>query len=243
MNKAFPFLTLLFFCSCKQQNEQKTTAKDKVVHSIDSIPNVNSQKNNDGKQKTPDSDFIVWEKYEDSLRNEILNRKENNILKQSFLQEMYIRNVVTVLNGNLFFIIPFDLHSRDCIAPDCYRTDVSFGFKLGNTLRFPEKLQFKEHEHGCVDNETTISDFFQLKELSANYVIYHSAKYKRTLVLFRINNKSGAYAFYFTKVGPDKISGKNVYKIMENYNEEDENSIHPFTSWVLSTNEYENFAH
>jgi hemerythrin superfamily protein len=44
-------------------------------------------------------------------------------------------------------------------------------------------------------------------------------------------------------VGQGRINGKNIYKIMKDYNEEDENSIYPFTSWVLSTNDYENFIH
>lgn len=113
------------------------------------------------------------------------------------------------------------MHGADCIAEDCYSTDVSFSFKLGDTLFFPEKVQFREHEHGCVDKETRISSFFQLKELNADLVIYRSDKYNRTLVLFRADKKSGAYAFYFTKVGPERINGKNVYKIRDKYNEED----------------------
>lgn len=155
---------------------------------------------------------------------------------------MYIRNVARPFKDSVFISIPFNLHGNDCIAQDCYSTDVSFSFKLGDTLKFPEKLYFREHEHGCVDKETRIADFFQLKELNTDLVIYCSDKSNRTIVLFRTKKESGAYAFYFTKVGPERINGKNVYKIMDKYNENDKNSIYPFTSWVLSTNEYENFA-
>lgn len=241
MRLILPFLTILFFCSCGQQAEQKTATQEKVVHSIDSQGRLVSSKTNDTKQAIPHIDFLRWEKYEDSLRNEILKRKENIILKESFLQEMYIRDVVSILKDSLYFNIPFNLHGQDCMAPDCYQTDISFSFKLGDTLKFPKVLQFQEHEHGCVDNETTIFGFFQLKELSPNHVIYHSINYNRTLVLFNSNKESGAYAFYFIKVGPDRINGKNVYKIMKEFNEENKNSIYPFTSTVLSAKEYEFF--
>jgi hypothetical protein len=243
MRQTLPFLTLPFFCSCGQQSEQKTSAQDKVVHSVDSIRKADDSKSNDKEQMTHNNDFLLWEKHEDSLRHEILKRKENNILKESFLQEMYIRNVVSVLKDSLFVSIPFNLHGPDCGAPDCYQTDVSFSFKLGDTLRFPKELQFQEHEHGCVDKEIKISGVFQLKEVSSNHVIYHSTKYNRTLVLFNTNKESGAYAFYFIQVGPDRINGKNVFKIMKDFNEEDKNSIYPYTSRVLSTSEYENFVH
>ena len=235
-------MPIFFFCCCGQQDNQKTTTQEKVIHSIDSISKANSSKLNDTKHTVADTNFIAWQKYQDTLRNEILKRKENNILKQSFLQEMYIRNVVRILNDSLFFLISFDLHGRDCIAPDCYQTDVSFRFKFVDSLRFPEQLQFQEHEHGCVDNETKVVGSFQLKELGPNHVIYHSNKYRRTLVLFRTNKESGTSAFYFTKVGPDRINGKNVYKITDEYNEEDKSSIYPYTSTVLTTGEYENFA-
>jgi hypothetical protein len=59
--------------------------------------------------------------------------------------------------------------------------------------------------------------------------------------LFRSNKESSGYVFYFTKIGPNRITGKNIYRIIENYNEEDKNSIYPFTSTILSTTEYENF--
>lgn len=234
---------IVFFCSCRQQSGQKTIALEKIASFPDSAGEKQISKGIETNRRTPDKDFLSWKKHEDSLRSNILKNKENNIIKESFLQEMYIRNVVSVSKDSLFFLIPFDLHANDRIAPDCYQTDVSFSFRLGDSLKFPEELQFRENEHGCVKNETTIVGLFQLKEQSKDRIIYHSGKYKRTLVLFRSNKESGAYAFYFTKVGPDKINGKNVYKIMKDFNEEDKNSIYPYTSWILSTAEYENFVH
>lgn len=184
-----------------------------------------------------------WKKHEDSLRNEILESKKNKILKESFLQEMYIRKVVSDLKDSLSVTIPFNLHGPDCIAPDCYSTDLSFSFKLGDSLVFPEKLPFQEHEHGCVDKEKRLAGSFQLIEQTDKHVIYHSIKHKRTLVLFSSNDSCGTSAYYFAAVPPNKINGKNVYDIVKDYNEEDKNSIYPFTSWVLTTSQYENFLH
>jgi hypothetical protein len=88
-----------------------------------------------------------------------------------------------------------------------------------------------------------LTGYFQLKELGTNYVIYHSGNSKTTLVLFRTNKECGTSAYYFENVGPERINGKNVYKIMNDFQEEDKNSIFPERSTILSTNEYEGFMH
>ena len=186
---------------------------------------------------------IAWNDYQDSLRNEILKRKENKILKESFLQEMYIRNVISISNDSLFVVIPFDVHSNDCGARDCFSTDVYFSFKLGNKLVFPQKMQFVEHERGCIEEEYKLFGNFILIEETSDYVIYHSTEHKRTLTLFRTREKCGSFAFYFAGVEKDRINGENVSKIREEYNEEEEYGIYPFTSWNLDTFEYENFLH
>lgn len=180
-----------------------------------------------------------WEKHQNSLRNEILKQKENKVLKESFLQEMYIRNVVCASNDSLFATIPFNLHSFDCGAPDCYSTDVSFSFKLGDTLKFPKILSFKEHEYGCVPEETKLSGTFQLMEQTEKHVIYYSTEHKRALILFS-KKVLGTTAFYFAKIEQDKINSKSVYEILEK-DADFLDSFGIYRSWVLTTNEYENF--
>lgn len=106
---------------------------------------------------------------------------------------------------------------------------------------FPEKIDFQEHEHGCVDKEIKLSGSFIKTEQTSRHVIYHSIKYKRTLVLFGSKEETGTSAFYFTEIGQNRISGKNVYTIIKDYNEEDKNALYPFLSWILTTAEYENF--
>ncbi|MGK2860371.1 MAG: hypothetical protein ACSLE0_00425 [Chitinophagaceae bacterium] len=241
MRQILTFLIISVLCSCGEQNEQaKPTLKNVVSNDSSIFPDNLAT---EGKAENRKTDYTPpdWKKQLDSLRNEIIKRKENRILKESFLQEMYIRNVVNVSKDSLFVDIPFNMHGPDCGAPDCYSTDVSFSFKLGSILVFPEKLQFQEHEHGCVEKESKLSGTFQLVEQTERHILYHSAKHKRTLVLFSLNDENGAVAYYFTEVGQNRITGKNVYSIRDVYNEKHKNSIYPFTSWVLTTNEYENF--
>ncbi len=182
-----------------------------------------------------------WEQYQDSLRSEILKHKENKILKKSFLQEIYIRNLTEVHNDSLFVTIPFNVHSNDCGAPDCYTTEVSFSFKLTNILTFPKTIQFYEERYGCFDQYEKFSGVFQLIEQNSKYIIYHSSKYKRTLVLFSSYKEVGTSAYYFTDVNRDSINGKNIYTIRDEYNEDDPQLSYPFTSTILNTPEYEHF--
>lgn len=151
--------------------------------------------------------------------------------------------MATISNDSVTVDIPFNVHGPDCGAPDCYSTDIRFSFKLGDKLIFPKNLPFTEHEHGCVDKEQKLSGTFQLIEESIKHVIYYSTKHKRTLVLFCSNKENGTTAYYFTGLGDNRINGQNVYNITKEYNDEDKNSIYPFTSWVLTTSEYENFMH
>ena len=242
MRPILTFLTILILCSCGQKSEQTKTSQNSTPLDSGNIPPVlvsNETVNN----KTTEKDFVDWEKYQDSLRNELLNGKKNKILKESFLQEIYIRNVATIFNDSVTVNIPFNVHGPDCGAPDCYSIDISFSFKLGDKLIFPKKISFCEYEHGCVDREQKLSGIFQLLEENTNYVIYYSTKYKRTLVIFSSNKENGTTAFYFTGLGENRINGQNVYNITKEYNDADKNSIYPFTSWVLTTNEYENFIH
>jgi hypothetical protein len=241
MRHLFTILLLSIFCSC----EQKTKQPDITPTSIrpDSIANPAAPTPAASKEVVPASrklSDIEWQQYQDSLRNELLKTKEHTIVKESLLQELYIRDVATVTNDSVFITIPFNLHGLDCGAPDGYSTDVSFSFKLSDPLLFPQTVVFREHEHGMVEKETNLAGNFQLIEQNAKHVIYHSPQYKRTLVLFA-KPESGTFAFYFTGVGKNRINGTNVYHIMDDYSEEKKNSIYPFTSTVLKTGLYEHF--
>jgi len=232
MKKTVMILSVLAFiancCGQRASQEQNSGKVDSTEHSTKIKTTLRTM-----------SDFEEWEEYQNYLKDEILKRKSNEILKESFLQEMYIRNVALVSNDSLFVTIPFNLHSFDCGAPDCYSTDVSFSFQLGDTLKFPKALPFKEHEHGCVPEEIKLSGIFQLQEQTDKHVIYHSTEHKRILVLFS-NNVKGTTAYYFSESKQEKINGENIYGILEK-DVDFLDSLNLFRSWVLTTNEYENF--
>jgi hypothetical protein len=163
------------------------------------------------------------------------------VLKNSLLQEIYLRGVAQPVGDSVRVRIRFNLHGFDCGAPDCYTTEVSFGLKLGRKITFPQNLKFREHEYGCVDKETRQAGEFDLVELTDNHVIYHSAKPQRTLVLFSFSEKTFTSAYYFVGLDETRISGDNVYNIARDYDDNDSTSIYPYMSWILNTNEYEYF--
>lgn len=222
---------ILLFCSCKEGSTQN---KDK---------SNNNQANSIVNKKEPNRTeaTLNWQEYQDSLRNEILKKKENKVIKESFLREMYIRNVVTVSNDSLLFHIPFNLHRPDCGAPDCYSTNLSFGFKFGDSIIFPERINFREHESGCIDDETNISGKFNLIKQTNNYIIYYSNQYQRGLALFNSNKDVGTTALYFTNIKLDEMNIKNIYSKMDVENENFDEENYPITSLILMTNEYEHF--
>ncbi|WP_300675307.1 hypothetical protein [Soonwooa sp.] len=178
---------------------------------------------------------------QDSLRNVILKSKTNKILKESFLQELYIRNAVDVKNNEIVGNIVFNLHGPDCGAPDCFSNDVSFKMKLTNPFKFPKTLEVSEQENGCVEKKNQYKDTFVLVEESKDFVLYHSAKLKKSLILFRNYKDFGSTAFYFTDVSKNQITEKNLKTLIENYNEDTPKSVYPFSSWSLDTSDYQTF--
>lgn len=107
---------LFIVCACGQKSDTSKTHRHEV--SIDSsvLSNNLKQQTADStysewtNHQTADSIYSEWAKHQDSLRNVILRNKENKLLKESFLQEMYIRNVISVSNDSLFITIPFNKH-------------------------------------------------------------------------------------------------------------------------------------
>ncbi|HEX6169950.1 MAG TPA: hypothetical protein VFZ33_09665, partial [Chitinophagaceae bacterium] len=114
MRSTLAFLIIILaFCSCGQKGEQTETKSDNVA--VDSMDNTASTKTSEKvTNNSTELTILEWQKQQDSIRNEILKTKKNQVLKKSFLQEMYIRNVASILRDTLFVTIPFDLHGADC---------------------------------------------------------------------------------------------------------------------------------
>ena len=185
---------------------------------------------------------MSWEEQQLTLRAQILDDLENTILKESFLQEMYIRHVAKLSRDTVYIDIGFDLHGNDCGAFDCYSTDVSFSIILKGSFQFPQTLPFKEDEYGCVQEETHISGIFKLEDSSINHVKYVSTEHKRTLVLFRDNSLHYGLAYYFNGIDPERVDVENLDKLLLRLEEPDENELYPYQSFALRTNSYEWFT-
>lgn len=229
MKHFFSALSILLLAACGPQNPTTTpppTADSAAKPAQPAAP-------------APD---LTGEINQDSLRSAILKSKENTILKASFLQEFYIRDIVRAANDSVYFDIPFDLHAIDCGAPDCYVTQVKFAIKLGNDLVFPPNIKYNSREHGCVDREYVEAGDFQLVERNSELVIYHDAKLKNTLVLFNSNKETGTFAYYFSDVNVKQVTSKNVYEIIDVYLKSDEKAIFPLRSTYLNTFEYQRFV-
>lgn len=177
---------------------------------------------------------LTSEETQDSLHNILLKSKPNENLKSSLLQELYIRGLVNQENDQIYFELPFNLHGLDCGAPDCYSTDISFKIVSVEPIEFPEYIDFKLNEHGCVDQERSINSIFKLKEKSNEYVNYFSEELKSNLI---IKNKE---LYYYPHLNANYISVATIEKMFEN-NEFEDAEIAPYQSTVMISNEYEHF--
>ena len=226
-------------CNDNQKKNSETIATDLEIdrkkhpdsQPLDSLTQVMVKHNNKS------TSLEDWQRFQDSIREIILSSKENEILKNSVLQEAYIKNIVWVNHDTLFFSIQFDLHGFDCGAPDCYSTDLNFKFNIRDSLRFPNKLPFTIHEHGCVKKEINLSAVFQLMESDKNFITYHSLSNKSTLVIFKSDDR-GEFIYYFVGVEPETIKGKLVPKIIDAYEEENPKAIVPYRSVIMRNSDY-----
>ncbi len=215
------FVVCLLFAACnsdeKLEQDHLSDLEELVedeVRSIDSFTPSHSTEAEDG--------LDDWDKEQAELRAKILDSKKNEAVKNSILQEFYIRNVVSVQGNTLFFNISFDVHGPDCGAPDCYSTDISFNFEFMDSIVFPQTLKIKEHTHGCVDEESTFSIIYELSESNSGTVIYKNSKLDNTLVL-------RSYL--------DNTDYAQFYEVEEYF----EGELVPYQSTTMTSFEYEKF--
>lgn len=230
-------ILVFFVISCDQ--DKKDTFKDDqpvpIVENVqpESVEIVEEElAENEVKKEVHKQD---WDAYQDSLRTVALAQKPNEELKSGFLQEFYLRGVVRELNDSLEFDIPFDIHGMDCGAPDCYETRLRFVIPYANELVFPKSIHFSEHETGCSENPYYIENKFELVTDTKDHVIYHCAEKKRTLLLYGPHAEHRG-ALYFLNYEVDDI---NLSEPFVDEEEGDDKFI--YTSWTLTTYEYEFF--
>lgn len=93
-----------------------------------------TQKSNDTISQMKVSEFEI---YQDSLRQVLLRKIENPYIKNTILEEFYIRKVIKINNDSLYWNLNFNLHGLDCCAPDCFSTSVSFQMPFSENWNFP----------------------------------------------------------------------------------------------------------
>ena len=219
------FLSLLIIsCSSKQNKEEIVVQNEEPTTEI----TYETKETTTATEKS-------FEETQDSLRKVLLGSKPNENLKSSILQELYIRGLVVQENDEITFNLPFNLHGLDCGAPDCYTTDISFRISANEPIEFPDKIDFKLFEHGCVDKEETTNSVFELNEESQENVNYFSEELKSNLII-----KRNGELYYYPHMKSSSIGVKTINEMFEN-GEFDDAEIAPYQSTVMTSNEYEHF--
>lgn len=174
----------------------------------------------------------------DSVKNILLQAKSNDLVKNSFLQEYYIRNVIVEKKDSLELILPFNLHGIDCGAPDCYTTELRIQLPIGQVILFPKKLIFTEKEMGCVEKESNLKGVMNLIAANEHYIMYGNAQYKKLLFLAKSNDKYSSLAYYFSDYNWMLKSKAAILQDVSKFDEGKSQAVDPYTSTVLSTKDY-----
>lgn len=233
-NIGFCFLAFFFLLSCNPSGTQQDAPEEETSSTSIPAPKADAVDDNNTREST-ENGLSDWQILQDSLREELLARHTNPILKNSLLQEFYIRGLTKKVGDSVLLELPFDLHGYDAGAPDCYTTLLSFVLPMESSLLFPKALNCKVHEFGCVDEEFEGTTTLSLKEENANYVIYASEESPETLILSKNNEVGGSYAFYFPAALFE--NSEEFIAFMRDFDPDD----YPLTSTMLNSMGYERF--
>lgn len=236
---SYLLISFLFILSCSESQPQDVFSLVGKISNFNEIPPKRVAPN-----VTYSSTLDDWNKMQDSLRNHILKSKPDQIVKNSLFQEFYIRGIAEPIADNLVVKIPFNVHTNDCGAPDCYTTEVEFQLPYQDTITLPKSVKFSENETGCIDQETRFSSTFDQVLHQTNCVIYYCQKYKRALALvqFPSSHPQGGWnnARYFTEVDSATITAQMALNPEAFFGSNE--TQYPYTSWTLNTTEYEMFT-
>lgn len=181
---------------------------------------------------------LTFEEQQKILRKRLLDTKPNENIKASVLQELYIKGLVNQIQDSIVFELPFNLHSFDCGAPDCYTTDILFKIPASTPIEFPAKINFTQVEHGCgIDGEIIDNTTFELIEQSTEYLNYYSSKKKSNLIILGKERE----LYYFTDVDRNAIRVNLIDKIMNDYDDDDPEDTAPYQSTLMRHKDYMDF--
>ncbi len=178
-----------------------------------------------------------FEKEQDSLRTILIHRKENKDILNSVFQELYIRDNLEIKGEIIIFNIYLDLHFWDCGAPDIFTHHLNFNINKKQINNLPKRLLITETKIEKEKKDLNKKIEFELLCSKNDYFIYHSEKFRKTLIVFKSDKKSGTSLYYFQKLNRKKILNTSIDKIVEDgYNDVDA----PWHSRQLQL-DYDNF--
>lgn len=178
-----------------------------------------------------------YDQYQDSLRCVLKQLKNNRAFSNPFLEELYLRDLFSMKKDSVKFMIPFDSHSNDCGAPDCYVTQVEFVLAYSDSILLPDSLKITYRDVGCYNQFTIPStSYFYLINRGVDILVYYNWYYRASLVFFteQGKKKSSSYSFFIENVDISELSVKKIYDMRDNYEIDDEHNIYPYTSTKLS---------
>lgn len=159
-------------------------------------------------------------------------RLDSSFYAESFFTTYHQKERLAIREEAFELSIPFDLHDRGGLTPDCYVTNLKLTFSNKAPFKFPQKLTFEETESGCVDKEFNLKGEFILAEDNPEFVQYHSLEPSRLLLLYK-NYRAGNLAYYFTDGDWQGIYGKNIENTLKMFSSEELEDYYPVRSSLL----------
>jgi len=199
------FSLIILSCSSKERKSEENKAQTEINNSELTLGQV-----------------------KDSLLIARPKSKLNENLQSSLLAELYLKRLVSQQNNKILFQLPFNLHGLDCGAPDCYSTDIIFEIPSTEPIEFPENINLKLYERGCIEHEKSLNSIFKLKEKTTEYVNYFSEKLKSNLII-----KRNGQLYYYPHQQENSVSVNAVEKMFAENEFEKENAIAPFRSTIM----------
>ncbi|UKN02449.1 hypothetical protein K6119_02800 [Paracrocinitomix mangrovi] len=239
MKYFLPFVLLLLFVACDSNNNEididnQEQKQDEVNLQI---TQCSIKWDNFTDQLEIESADTDYQKEQDSLRKVLMELKESTALKESILQELYLRSNAEI-EGDLVKVgIDFNLHGFDCGAPDCYSTSLSFSFPQSELKQMPDKIEVTISETGCVDKEYNTISKFHKKAFQKEFVIYGNNK-NQYLVIYNYDPEIVDYALFFDNLDTQPTK-ENAMHVLSLFEESEEYEDVPYRSRNLSFVEYE----
>ncbi|WP_196887607.1 DUF2268 domain-containing putative Zn-dependent protease [Aureivirga sp. CE67] len=162
---------------------------------------------------------------------EKIKLNQNKVLKGTILEKLAEEEFVIKNKDSLEFNLPFNLHSLDCGAPDCYTSTVFFKIKISDSLVFPKEFPFSFQESGChVKDSTQIKSVFRKVEETNDFVNYYSKKRKSNLIIGRAGE-----LYYILSSDSNNVKIQNLEKQFD-HAEQENSKTEIYKNFIMNRN-------